>query len=111
MECLSLNVELEAVDDVSHEREVDWSAVVENPADTSTGLAVGAQLKRLKIYNHCMAMEGRVTVEAKEVTRWVRTRVRAAMNASRREAADGATAVGKGLAATSLLMAQQRRNI
>lgn len=48
-----------------------------------TGLAVAAQLRRLKVFNNCVAHEGIITILPREVTRWVRTRIRDAVNANR----------------------------
>jgi len=55
-----------------------------SPMETDrTALAVAGQLRRLKIYNKARGKEGVVTVTAREITRWVRTRIRATMMANR----------------------------
>ena len=81
-------------------------------AQLRTGLAVAAQLRRLKIYNTCRAAEGVITIGAREVTRWVRTRMRAAAADSNRQILDnggmtGSTGVPAAKGAAKLA-AQQR---
>jgi hypothetical protein len=80
--------------------------VSSNPA---VGLAVAAQLRRLKMYSLSAPEEGLITVRGKEITRWVRSRIRSTMNDNRRLLVDGMTGMQTHTRSFGSLSDQQRQ--
>mmetsp|Transcript_2657 Transcript_2657/g.6586 ORF Transcript_2657/g.6586 Transcript_2657/m.6586 type:complete len:1003 (-) Transcript_2657:90-3098(-) len=55
----------------------------------SVGLAVAAQLRRLKMFSYSAPDDGVITVRGKEITRWIRSRIRSTMHQNKALAGNG----------------------